>query len=340
MTNAMKDDLRACGFSEEQLAQLTPQEGDEILAVTIKPDRDEAEKFLKALDPLPDAHWCFQTFTDDKQLRKARAEENKLRKQQGQPELKDPLAKIRHGTLAEHWSWLVKQNELGAGIYVTVNETDGNGRKKTNIRRIRAQFVDLDGSPIEPVNDAEVKPCIVVESSRGRFHAYWRFIGKIPLKVFEPVQKGLAARFGGDDVHDLPRVMRLAGFVHRKAEPFLSHIVALNGSELCRASMLLKTFRPAKKKEEPPPPPPPPVGLREKWKKLNREAILRYSDWVPDIFPNATSTSEGGYRVSSVDLARDLNEDLSFHPDGIKDFGVHDMGDPRGGKRTPIDIVA
>jgi hypothetical protein len=34
MTRQMKDDLRACGFSEEQLAELTPQEGDEILAAT------------------------------------------------------------------------------------------------------------------------------------------------------------------------------------------------------------------------------------------------------------------------------------------------------------------
>src|SRR5262249_37607613 len=50
-------------------------------------------------------------------------------------------------------------------------------------------------------------------------------------------------------------------------------------------------------------------------------------------------TSEGGYRVSSVDLGRDLEEDLSFHPDGIKDFGVHDMGDQRQGRRTPLDIV-
>src|SRR5262249_28748879 len=34
-----------------------------------------------------------------------------------------------------------------------------------------------------------------------------------------------------------------------------------------------------------------------------------------------------------------LEEDLSFHAEGIKDFGVHDLGDPRGGSRTPIDIV-
>jgi hypothetical protein len=310
---------------------------------TLQPNRDEAERFLAALDPSPDARWCFQTFTDDKQKRKARAEENKVRKKQGKPPLKDPLAAWRYGTLAEHADWLVKQNARGAGIYVTVNETDGNGRKETNIKRIRAPFVDLDGSPIEPVNNAEAKPHIVVESSPGRFHAYWSFIGRIPLKVFEPLQKGLATRFKGDPaVHDLPRVMRMPGFIwHKEGEPFLSHIIALNGSELHHASILLKTFRPAKKKKDAPPLPPPPPGddeLREKWKKLNSEAIRRYSDWVPDIFPNATKTNTG-YRVTSADLGRDLEEDLSFHTGGIKDFGVHDMGDPRHGSRTPIDIV-
>jgi hypothetical protein len=314
---------------------------------TLEPDRAEAVRFLAALDPSPDARWCFQTFTDDKQRRKARAEENKLRKKQGKGELKDPLAAWRYGTLAEHWDWLVKQNARGAGIYVTVNETDGNGRKKTNIKRIRAHFVDLDGSPIEPVNDAELKPQITMESSAGRYQAYWCFSGRMPLKAFEPLQQALAARFNGDpSVHDLSRVMRLPGFVHRKEKdkPFLSHIIAVNGVELHRASILLKTFRPAKvKKEEKPDPEPEPQPrdneLSEQWKKINREAVRRYSDWVPDIFPTAIKTSEGGYRVTSADLGRDLEEDLSFHANGIKDFGVHDMGDPRGGKRSPIHIV-
>src|SRR5262249_2639333 len=32
-------------------------------------------------------------------------------------------------------------------------------------------------------------------------------------------------------------------------------------------------------------------------------------------------------------------EDLSLTPQGIKYFGDHDMGDPRQGRRTPIDTV-
>jgi hypothetical protein len=47
---------------------------------TIEPNRNEAERFLKALDPAPDTRFCFQTFDDDPKRKKERAEENKLRK--------------------------------------------------------------------------------------------------------------------------------------------------------------------------------------------------------------------------------------------------------------------
>jgi RecA-family ATPase len=50
-------------------------------------------------------------------------------------------------------------------------------------------------------------------------------------------------------------------------------------------------------------------------------------------------TGTGAYRISSKVLGRDLEEDLSIAPTGIKDFGVHDMGDPRHGGRTPIDLL-
>lgn len=47
----------------------------------------------------------------------------------------------------------------------------------------------------------------------------------------------------------------------------------------------------------------------------------------------------GTWRVVSADLGRDLEEDISISPASIVDFGVHDQGDPRAGKRTLIDLV-
>jgi uncharacterized protein DUF5906/DNA primase RepB-like protein len=354
VTESQKAALRARGLSAEDIRNIKPEEAQKILnggGAPPQPNRDEAERFLNALDPSPDARWCFQTFTDDKKARRERAEENKRRKQQGKPPLKDPLAAWRYGTLDEHYNWLVKQNTRGAGIYVTINETDSNGRKETNITRIRALFIDLDGAPLQPVANVKVKPHIVIQSSPGRFQGYWSCTGRMPFKAFEPLQKALADRFNGDPaVSDLPRVMRVPGFIHRKEndKPFLSHIVAINDSEPYRASFLLRTFRPPKqiREEKPKQPnprqpvqPAPDDELRQQWKKLNTEAIRRYSDWVPDIFPRADKTSVGGYRVTSAELGRNNEEDLSFHTNGIVDWGVHDLGDPRRGRRTPIDIL-
>ena len=92
--------------------------------------------------------------------------------------------------------------------------------------RVRAVFVDLDGSPIEPVMEAPLQPHIVVETSPERFHAYW-LVDDILKQEFSAVQEMLERRFDGDaHVKDLPRVMRLAGFYHQKHEPpYLTHIL-------------------------------------------------------------------------------------------------------------------
>ena len=72
---------------------------------------------------------------------------------------------------------------------------------------------------------------------------------------------------------------------------------------------------------------------------VNEYAMADLSVWVPDLFPQAKE-SNGNYRISSQFLGRDLQEDISIHRDGIVDFGVSDQGDKRGGRRTPIELVA
>lgn len=72
--------------------------------------------------------------------------------------------------------------------------------------------------------------------------------------------------------------------------------------------------------------------------RVNEASMGGLHAWIPVLFPTARDYN-GGFRVASVDLGRDLDEDLSIVPDGIVDFGVADMGDARQGKRTPIDLV-
>ena len=158
----------------------------------------QARQFLTRLDPEAEA-LTFQTFDDT-------------------PANRRELARVVHGDFAGVADALACLQQRRAGIFVTVNATDGRGRQAHNIERVRAVFVDLDGAPLAPALKAGLEPHIVVESSPGRFHAYW-LTDNCPLDQFGRVQRALARRFNGDpSVHDLPRVMRLPGFRHFKGE--------------------------------------------------------------------------------------------------------------------------
>lgn len=171
----------------------------------LKPDLTIAQRFLDALEPR--GRFTFQTFQDCKGS-------------------KNPaLSRVLHGELDEHAAELERLQRLGAGVFVMVNKGDGKGRSASNVTRVRAHFVDLDGAPIEPVTSCELRPHIVVESSPHRWHAYWR-VDSCPVDEFSLRQRALASRFGGDlVVSDLPRVMRLPGFWHLKGEPFMTNLV-------------------------------------------------------------------------------------------------------------------
>ena len=130
-----------------------------------------------------------------------------------------------HGPLARLRAALQRLNDNGNGVFVTVNETDLHGRKNANVVRVRALFLDLDGSPLQPVLDEMPPAHIVVESSPGRWHVYWLIeedglndeTRPIAAERHRAAQKYLAARFSGDiAINDLPRVMRLPGFTHGK----------------------------------------------------------------------------------------------------------------------------
>ncbi len=66
---------------------------------------------------------------------------------------------------------------------------------------------------------------------------------------------------------------------------------------------------------------------------VNRLALADIKAWIRAIFPRARfEPGTGAWRVSSSDLNRNLEEDISVHPDGIQDFGEEEP-------LTPIDLV-
>jgi hypothetical protein len=180
----------------------------------LEPDREAAERHLQLLDETAE-QFTFATFTD------AGRDENKPRP--------DPLARILHGSLADHWETLRALNQQRAGAFVVVNETDGVGAKNANITRIRAVWQEADRGD-EPALPCE--PHFIIESSPGKHHRYVLTDGA-PLDEFEGVQQRLVDSFGSDPAaKDRRRVLRLAGFYHQKnrAQPHMVRVVHESGT--------------------------------------------------------------------------------------------------------------
>ena len=65
-----------------------------------------------------------------------------------------------------------------------------------------------------------------------------------------------------------------------------------------------------------------PRGSDGFWRAVNTAALENLDKWVRSIFPKAVfQTGTRAWRVSSRNLGRNLQEDLSLHPGGIQDFG-------------------
>lgn len=141
------------------------------------------------------------------------------------------LARTLHGPLYKKRQRLAQLNSRGCGVFVTPNVIAPDTRRLTeNVIRIRALFADADDPERLPevksaIRRLGLQPSIVVESSPGKRHFYW-LTDDCPLGEFAAAQKALAAALGTDpSVHDLPRVMRLPGFIHRKGAPSMTRLV-------------------------------------------------------------------------------------------------------------------
>ena len=136
------------------------------------------------------------------------------------------LAGWRHGRLTdlEMRKWIVRRYKRGAGVFITINETDGRGRRGQNITRYRAAFVDLDGAPLP--TSWPLEPSFVVQSSPGKYHIYWLLTSGANFTAWLDLQTRLAAYYKGDKaMADVTRVLRIVGFDHMKADPFGVHFV-------------------------------------------------------------------------------------------------------------------
>ena len=199
-------------------------------------DLQAADRFLRVLDRHAEG-FTFQTFADTPEAKA----EDKERERNGQPKR---YARTFNGTFKEHALDLQRLNIEGAGVYVTINQTNLKGRKAENVTAVRSVFADTDGAPLEPIMCHPCKPQLIVESSPGKWHTYW-LVDDLPLAQFEGVQRRIAEQFQTDAcVLDLPRVLRLPGFYHRKAESFMVGLIYYDGNTPYSAEQIQAAFPP------------------------------------------------------------------------------------------------
>lgn len=182
------------------------------------------------------------------------------------PNAKGPPT-ILHGPHRVQAKRLTRLNEQGHGIFFMVNHGDNQGRRAENVKSVAAHFVDLDGTPL--YDHWPLEPTAIIESSPGRYHAYWR-VKNAPLDAFTHTQKHVATLLAGDDkCVDLPRVLRLPGYQHQKGEPFTTRIVeityAVHTHEAFQAHFGVPPLPPARK-----PPAPEVLAYIQRYKKPAR----------------------------------------------------------------------
>lgn len=184
-------------------------------------DWGAAREFLSILDE--DARtFTFQTFSDDKSL--VRYEkvypglapgEAPQKGDRSKKVQKDPRAKVINSALTDSLCDRLEQANLkGAYIGVTVNETDGKGRRLENIKRVRAVIADFDrGLPEE----FPLPPSALVNSSEGKYQAYWFVSDAMAPQLAKGIMVRLVMDYGADkNCIDLVRVLRLPGTCHMK----------------------------------------------------------------------------------------------------------------------------
>ena len=98
------------------------------------------------------------------------------------PDRKDGKARPEHRCLRlqDALRWMADAQDAGGGVFLTVNATNG-GRKAADVVGVRCLFVDVDTEQPEPTWHLE--PAVVVQSSPGKWHAYWRVADHMPLEV-------------------------------------------------------------------------------------------------------------------------------------------------------------
>ncbi|MBT3719854.1 MAG: hypothetical protein HOG37_13130 [Gammaproteobacteria bacterium] len=186
-------------------------------------DTEQANRFLAALRHDNEIH-DFRTF-DDKKDRK-----------------EPSLTHTFRGTFDDCKDQLAELNKQGAGVFVTVNQSDGAGIGKKNITGVSAVWQDDDDGfggnyPLEPN--------IVVQSSEGKYQRYWLTEEGMTHDQHQQVMDTLVTKYGADNgAKDVSRILRVPGFNHCKGDPVRAELVGEIITDRYSPDKILKAFPP------------------------------------------------------------------------------------------------
>jgi len=170
---------------------------------------DKAHLYLQLLNGnkhIDDVKWQF-TFFDDK---------------------RGSMKGGRYDTLEKAWEEIKKKNNMGCGVFITINNTDKparNGKSKNDdITGIRAVWRDID---TPPTKNPELTPTLTVMTSKNKWHDYWVVDGEnVDFQEWETVMQTMVDEFGADkSAIDRSRVLRLPGTYHQKKIPVIVELV-------------------------------------------------------------------------------------------------------------------
>lgn len=128
-------------------------------------------------------------------------------------------------------------NDLGYGIFFTVNEFKPGTRRKDTLIKIRRYAVDIDSGTksemLTKIHQSPLVPSRVIETKRG-FHVYFDVINGEARYWNAIMLDRLVPFFGADpNASDLCRVLRAPGFNHEKdpADQFYIDVIFESGAE-------------------------------------------------------------------------------------------------------------
>lgn len=143
---------------------------------------------------------------------------------------------VKFGTIEEileDCKWQERVDYKPFTLHTTLNSTKLTGRRTKDIEAVRVLCVDFD----REVPKQSLKPLIlankvqmVVESSPGKYHFYWKINPECPPNMWRDYQLGLNQYFGGDiQMASIAHTIRVPGVsrVTKEGKDFMPAIVYL-----------------------------------------------------------------------------------------------------------------